>query len=554
MNDEQVMHAMGIDDAYRVERVLAQGAGGTTELVTLEGSGPFVRKRIPSKLARRGVWATLVECDCARLPHVEATYEMPDEFVVVCDYVPGENLEQLVSSHGRFAEKDARQLVLQLCEAVGALHEHGIVHRDISPTNVIVAADGAHLIDLGIARFRVEGATRDTTQLGTYGFASPEQYGFAQTDARSDVYSLGRMLGYLLTGVSPAEAERYEAALADATRVTPAMRELVARATAMEPSARYQTVAALVAALNGEKNPGPAASAPETPAAAEPDIQLRDYRRYLNPTKILVAFMALAAFAVAVVLILFNEGILGGEKNGGSVGDSGAPAASEPAPTADGASTSDEPPTAGGTAPDGSASGVAPVEGAPELEIVESGWSADSQGYVHYAFGLRNDGEVQVNIPGVSITGRDAEGRVLFSVEQLIGVAPVGKTMYFGSQVGNGTAPQTVEFSPLSFEEYQVDTSKDTSSSFSVIDARPVSDGAGSTKFVGEVTTEHVGDERGGMGDVALTVVLRNESGDIVYGDTGYARMPAEGESSAFEIYTYGIPDYATYEVHAQAW
>lgn len=554
MNDEQVMHAMGIDDAYRVERVLAQGAGGTTELVTLEGSGPFVRKRIPSKLARRGVWATLVECECARLPHVEATYEMPDEFVVVCDYVPGENLEQLVSARGRFAERDARRLVLQLCEAVGALHEHGIVHRDVSPTNVIVAADGAHLIDLGIARFRVEGATRDTTQLGTYGFASPEQYGFAQTDARSDVYSLGRMLGYLLTGVSPAEAERYEAALADAAVVSPDMRELVARATAMEPSARYQTVTALAAALNGEKNPEPAAPSPAEPFAAEPDVQLRDYRHYLNPTKILVALMALAAFAVAVVLILFNEGILGGEKSGGSVGDSGTPAASEPASSSDEAESSDEAPAAGDATADGSASGVAPVESAPELGIVESGWSVDEQGFVHYAFGLRNDGEVQANTPGVSITGRDAEGRVIFSTEQYIGVAPVGKTMYFGAQAGDGTAPATVEFAPLSLEEYQVDTSADASSSFSVTDARLVSDGIGGTKFVGEVTTEHVGDERGGMGDVALTVVLRNESGDIVYGDTGYARMPAEGESTSFEILTYGIPDYATYEVYAQAW
>ena len=543
MNDEQVMHAMGIDDAYRVERVLAQGAGGTTELVTLEGSGPFVRKRIPSKLARRGVWATLVECECARLPHVEATYEMPDEFVVVCDYVPGENLEQLVSARGRFAERDARRLVLQLCEAVGALHEHGIVHRDVSPTNVIVAADGAHLIDLGIARFRVEGATRDTTQLGTYGFASPEQYGFAQTDARSDVYSLGRVLGYLLTGVSPAEAERYEAALADAAVVSPDMRELVARATAMEPSARYQTVTALAVALNGEKNPESAAFAPETPRAAEPDVQLRDYRRYLNPTKMLVALMALAAFAVAVVLILFNEGILGGEKNGGSVGDSGTPAAN--APVSDDGKT---------PAANGSASGTAPAGELPELEIVESGWSVDAQGFVHYAFGLRNDGEVQANTPGVSITGRDAEGRVIFSTEQHIGAAPVGKTMYFGAQAGDGTAPATVEFAPLSLEEYQVDTSADASSSFSVTDARPVSDGIGGTKFVGEVTTEHVGDERGGMGDVALTVVLRNESGDIVYGDTGYARMPAEGESTSFEILTYGIPDYATYEVYAQAW
>ena len=88
------MHAMDLDDAYRVERVLARGAGGVTEIVSLGESGPFVRKRIPSKLARRGVWGTLAECDSARLPHVIATYEMPDEFVVVCNFVPGENLER----------------------------------------------------------------------------------------------------------------------------------------------------------------------------------------------------------------------------------------------------------------------------------------------------------------------------------------------------------------------------------------------------------------------------------------------------------------------------
>ncbi|HJA28577.1 MAG TPA: protein kinase, partial [Candidatus Olsenella pullicola] len=149
MDDEQIMHAMDLDDAYRVERVLARGAGGVTEIVSLGESGPFVRKRIPSKLARRGVWGTLAECDSARLPHVIATYEMPDEFVVVCNFVPGENLEQLLSARGRLSEKDAARLVAQLCEAVAALHAHGIIHRDISPTNVIVAADGAHLIDLG---------------------------------------------------------------------------------------------------------------------------------------------------------------------------------------------------------------------------------------------------------------------------------------------------------------------------------------------------------------------------------------------------------------------
>ena len=524
LNDEQVMHAMGIDDAYRVERVLAQGAGGVTELVTLDGSGPFVRKRIPSQLARRGVWATLVECDCARLPHVEATYEMPDEFVVVCDYVPGENLEQLVASRGRFAEKDARELVLQLCEAVGALHEHGIVHRDISPTNVIVAADGAHLIDLGIARFRVEGATRDTTQLGTFGFASPEQYGFAQTDARSDVYSLGRVLGYLLTGVQPSEAEKYEAALEETSA---ALQEVVARATAMEPSARYQGVDELAAALGDERGVGVAPRL-ENPPASEPAGRRRGW------LKALLAAMAVAAFVAAVALILAQT--FGTGEKGVDVPPADEPATSAPV-------TDDEP---GG--------GSVPTVETPELEVVESGWSVDGQGYVHYAFGLRNNGEVQAITPGVIITGRDADGRVLFSQEQYISAVPAGKTVFFGTLAGDGTAPATVEFAPLPLEDYQVGTGADTSSSFSVIDVRPVSDGLGGTKFVGEVTTEHMGGERGGMGDVALTIVLRDESGAIVYGDTGYATMPAEGESTAFEVLTYGIPDYAAYEAYAQAW
>ena len=234
------MHAISIDDAYQVERVLAQGAGGVTELVTIGGAGPFVRKKIPSELARRRVWSALTECASDRLPHVEATYELPDQFVVVYDFVPGENLESRIGRHGRLAFEEAVQLVEHVCEAAEDLHRHGIIHRDISPANVIVSSDGAHLLDLGIARMRIEGATKDTTSLGTWGFASPEQYGFAQTDARSDVYSIGRLLGYLLTGVRP-DADEYDATLADESVVSPRVRRVIERACAFEPSARYQS-------------------------------------------------------------------------------------------------------------------------------------------------------------------------------------------------------------------------------------------------------------------------------------------------------------------------
>ena len=519
---------MGIDDAYHVERVLASGAGGTTELVTLDGSGPFVRKRIPAKLARRGVWASLVECGSARLPRVEATYEMPREFVVVCDYVPGENLEQLVAARGRLGEKDALQIVIQLCEAVGALHAHGIIHRDISPTNVIVAADGAHLIDLGIARFRVEGATRDTTQLGTYGFASPEQYGFAQTDARSDVYSLGRMLGYLLTGVMPAEGEKYEAALEDDSLVSPDLRAVIQRASAMEPSARYQSAEAFAAALNGEEAAGPRAPADSVePPAPEPTARRRSW------VKVLLAVMAAVAFVAAVAIILAQT-FGAGEK------DVDAPPTDEP--------------VASVTAADGEPSGGdAPATEAVDLEIVESGWSVDSQGYVHYAVGLRNNGDVTIDNPGYTVTGRDESGRVVFSDEQRVFAVPAGETVYFGSLTGNGTAPTSVDFSLMGVDQDQIRPEMDVPV-FSVLDAGIVEGTLGGFSVVGEIETEHAGDESIGMGDVLVALVLRDAGGNIVYGALTFVERPDEGESTSFEINVVDDVDYATYEVYTQAW
>lgn len=62
MNDSQLMHAMSLDDTYRVEQVLARGEDGITELVTIDGTGPFVRKKMRQELARRNVWSALTEC------------------------------------------------------------------------------------------------------------------------------------------------------------------------------------------------------------------------------------------------------------------------------------------------------------------------------------------------------------------------------------------------------------------------------------------------------------------------------------------------------------
>lgn len=274
LDDQALLAAMDLDDSFAPVRTLAEGDGGTTELVVRREPRPgepvlLVRKRMPAPLANEPAWRALQVAELAgagtaagepamapaaeaagvsRLPHVRELYRLPDALVAVYDYVEGPTLRELVRERGPLAPARAVALARQLCQALAPLHAAGVVHRDIAPGNVVVAADGAHLIDLGIARMRVDGASHDTTRLGTWGFAAPEQYGFAQTDARSDVFSLGRVLTYALTAADPADAS-FDSAAQESPLVPPALREVIKKATAFEPSARYQSVGELERAL-----------------------------------------------------------------------------------------------------------------------------------------------------------------------------------------------------------------------------------------------------------------------------------------------------------------
>ncbi len=546
MNDEHVMHAMGIDDTYHVERVLASRPEGTTEIVTLDGSGPFVRKRIPSKQARRGVWATLAECSCSRLPHVIASYEMPDEFVVVYDYIPGETLEQRVVLHGRLTEGDACRVVLQMCEAVGALHDRGIVHRDISPANVIMSGDGAHLVDLGIASFRGEGATRDTTHMGTWGFASPEQCGFAQTDVRSDVYSLGRLLGYLLTGVRPNEGQ-YESLLADEEVVPPWLHAIIGRACAFEPSARYQSVNELYAALSAKGEPSASEGTSEI-AASSTGIAKGAGR----PPRALLVIVILVVIAAVIALAALSV-------RGKTEADTGTAQGDDvPGQLVDARDDADES-TAGEDDQDvdevtsdvsdaaGSAT-VVPDEN--PLEIVESGWQVTSTGSVIFAYALRNTGDAMVQYPNVTVTGRDADGLVVFSYESTTYGVAGGETFYTAGLADADESVVTVEFVPEEPQEWNY-SATGSLPVYEIVEAHPASDG---WSFLGEVRTVSEGGSGGIVSEVEVVVVLRDDDGSIVGGCTGFVSAPAEGETRSFEVLTGSLLEYASYEVYANPW
>lgn len=178
------------------------------------------------------------------------------------EYIQGATLREVVE---RSRPEDrtllAHRLLPAICEAVRELHEgtgEVIIHRDLTPSNVIIpAADFATpvLIDLGIARVWREGAGADTTRFGTRPYAPPEQFGFGQTDVRSDVYALGMLAFFCLTGRDPEVSDR-ERGFA-CREVPERWRKVIVKAASLDPGERYSAVAELAEAIAGLKAASP---------------------------------------------------------------------------------------------------------------------------------------------------------------------------------------------------------------------------------------------------------------------------------------------------------
>ena len=273
--------ARGAGDALVVERTLKESPAEVTQLVRRvagEGAGTLaVRKLIDPASGIGGAYEVLARAQegGARLTHVPRVLECARQegrLAVVMEYVPGQTLRERVAATpaaGRLAQ--AEEVFPQLCAAVSELHElpgGPVVHRDVTPSNVVVqqgeGAPRAWLVDLGIARTWRPGAGEDTTHFGTRAYAPPEQYGFGQTDVRSDVYALGLVLFFLLVGRDPAPADR-ERAFA-ARGVPEALRAVVARAAALDPAARYPSARALAGAFASAVASLPAPARPLRPA------------------------------------------------------------------------------------------------------------------------------------------------------------------------------------------------------------------------------------------------------------------------------------------------
>lgn len=254
------LEAAARSDSWRVERTLKSSPFEMTELVRFRGAsggelGPFIRKRIDCSAGVGRAYERLWDAQRSGIilhgvPRLVECLRSGDELSVVTEFIEGRTLGELVRDEGA-SERLATGIMPALCDAVFELHtllDPPLIHRDLKPSNVIVRSDGRpFVIDFGIARAWDGEADADTVRFGTRAYAPPEQFGFGQTDARSDVYALGKLALFCATGgegTGPADE-------ADLRRGEPPapLSEVIARATAFDPARRFSGARALGRAL-----------------------------------------------------------------------------------------------------------------------------------------------------------------------------------------------------------------------------------------------------------------------------------------------------------------
>ena len=206
-------------------------------------------------------------------------------------YIEGKTLEELCESNYRKPGLDdmrALDYVIELTELLCFLHnlEPPVIHRDIKPQNVVIDTEGGcHFIDLGISRFYQSAKRSDTVIMGTKLTAPPEQFGYQQTDVRSDLYSLGVLLYYCLTGEYEIDEQELEG-------LDPRVQCIIRKATMFDPNKRYQKAEELLPALLSVR------------------YSWKDWSRLLKLRKELSVYQVIAGISVLLnlilILLLFN--------------------------------------------------------------------------------------------------------------------------------------------------------------------------------------------------------------------------------------------------------
>ncbi|MCE1246874.1 MAG: serine/threonine protein kinase [Firmicutes bacterium] len=234
---------------------------------------------------------------CARLSH-PGVARVVDYFTsggvhyLVEEYAEGDTLRKLIDA-GKISWEKTSIIALKILDVLQYVHDQKIVYRDLKPENVIIqTGNNIKIIDFGIAREFKKGKDKDTVIMGTPGFAAPEQYGTAQTDFRTDIYSLGALMHNMITGEDPRKHPFiFDSPSALGIKIPAGIEAIIMKALSLKTDARFATAREmrleLKKAIKETRNPQPAPQV-KPPQAVKPSLDQVPVPKPIKVSKITV--------------------------------------------------------------------------------------------------------------------------------------------------------------------------------------------------------------------------------------------------------------------------
>lgn len=251
---------------------------GKYELLKLVGKGAFTQVYLALDLRLNKQWAVKIQqFDLAgnyhidrkklmqkaeilkhlnhpAIPNVVDVLETMGSLIIVQDYIEGVTLDNVVENYGAQPAENVVEWAKQLCSFLGYIHSLNpmLIYRGMKPSNVMLQIDGKlKVISFGIMRSYKINQMADTNQLGTKGYAAPEQYCARQTDTRTDIYGLGMTMLRLATGIDPAKQSYSNISFSEINKNLPkGLEYIINKCIESNPDKRYQNCNELLADLN----------------------------------------------------------------------------------------------------------------------------------------------------------------------------------------------------------------------------------------------------------------------------------------------------------------
>jgi len=281
---------------YEITGFLGKGAMG----VVYEGRDPNIGRRVAIKTARRDVLEGSGQADemmerflrearaagSLNHPNIVTVYDADEQdgtAYIAMEFIEGSDLQKAIEQKRRYSPEEVVGICATICDALHHAHEHGVVHRDVKPANIMLLPDNTlRVTDFGIARIADSTLTIDGAMIGTPHYMSPEQFMGQRVDGRSDLFSVGVIAYVLLTGERPFPGDALATVMHAVTQmppiapvelnfsISPTLNAVVLKSLSKNPNQRYGTAGEMAAALREslKENPDSSVTMISEPAAA----------------------------------------------------------------------------------------------------------------------------------------------------------------------------------------------------------------------------------------------------------------------------------------------